>query len=88
VQLPEHLEQFFDADLLRVVHHQHHFAVAGQAGADFFVGRVGCEAAGVADHGADPALLPEAALGAPETAQAEDDLLRPAGRAGSGLPLT
>ncbi|MNZ60899.1 hypothetical protein D3C78_789750 [compost metagenome] len=47
--------------------------MAGQARADFFVGRVGGEAAGIADHGADHAFtLPEAPLGTPEATQAKD----------------
>jgi hypothetical protein len=54
--------------------------VAGQARADFFVGRVRREAAGVTDHGADHAFtLPEPTLRAPETAQAEDGELDVAG---------
>ncbi|MCY1179120.1 hypothetical protein D9M73_195010 [compost metagenome] len=73
MQFPEHRQQFFVADLGLVIHHQHHFGVTGQARADFFVGRVRCETAGVADHGADHAFtLPEAALRAPEAAEAED----------------
>ena len=73
VQFPEHLQQVFVFHFGLVIHHQHHFAVAGQAGADFFVGRVRREAAGVADHAADHAVaLPELALGAPEATQAED----------------
>ncbi|MCY1442681.1 hypothetical protein D9M71_590600 [compost metagenome] len=73
MQFPEHRQQLFVADLVLVEHHQHHFGVAGQARADFFVGRVGGEAAGIADHGADHAFtLPEAPLGTPEAAQAKD----------------
>jgi len=51
--------------------------VAGQARADLFVGRVRGNAAGIADRGAVHArLVPELALGAPEAAQREADLLQ------------
>ncbi|MOA06358.1 hypothetical protein D3C78_1259890 [compost metagenome] len=72
VGLPEHLEQGFEAGLPRIVDHPHHFGVPGHAGADFLVGRVGREAAGVArGRHPHPRLLPQAPLGAPEAAQAE-----------------
>ena len=73
MQLPEHRQQFFVADLVLVIHHQDHFGVAGQARADFLVGRVGGEAAGITHRRADHAFtLPELAFRAPEAAQAED----------------
>ncbi len=80
VGFPEHLEQRLDAGFARVVRHQHHFAVAGQAGTDFVVGRVRREAAGITHRGyPDARLLPEAPLGAPEAAQADNDLLHAGG---------
>ena len=50
--------------------------MAGAAGADFFVGRVRGDAAGIADTGQPDALgLPEDPLGAPEAAEAENGRL-------------
>ena len=54
--------------------------MAGAAGARLAVGRVGREAAGVADGGGvDAGDLPELALGAPVAAHAEHDLLEALG---------
>ncbi|MNT40401.1 hypothetical protein D3C72_1767120 [compost metagenome] len=73
MQFPEHRQQLLVADLGLVIHHQHHFGVAGQPRADFFVSRVWGEAAGVTHNRADHAVaLPEAAFRTPETAQAKD----------------
>src|SRR5262245_47227174 len=73
VVLPERLEQLFVGDLLRVIDHQHDPVVAGAAGADLLVGRVGRMAAGVTDGGDVNAIteFPELAFGAPEAAHAE-----------------
>ena len=64
--------------------------MAGAAGADLLVGRVGREAARVADRRREDAgRLPELPLRAPEAAQAEERQLRPAGNGGSsGAPFT
>ncbi|MCY1247659.1 hypothetical protein D9M72_610090 [compost metagenome] len=63
----------FVADFFRLVDYEHDFAVASQAGADFFVGRVWGEAAGIAHRRAVYALaLPETTLSAPEAPQAKD----------------
>ncbi|MOA37617.1 hypothetical protein D3C78_1592260 [compost metagenome] len=73
MQFPEHLQQFFITDFCRLVDHQHHFGVAGQARADFFIRRVRRKAAGVTHRRTDHAFaLPELALRAPEAAEAED----------------
>src|SRR6185369_4133770 len=63
-------------DLLRIVDHQHHFVVAGAAGADFLVGWMRCRTACVADRGDVDAVpqFPELAFGAPEAAEPEDRL--------------
>src|SRR5262245_53642261 len=74
VVLPEGLEELIVGDLLRVIDHLHDLVVAGAAGADLLVGRIGRQAAGIAHGGRVNALaqLPELALGAPEAAHAED----------------
>ena len=68
------------ADHFRFVDHQHHFGVAGQARADFFVGRVRGVAARITHHGADHAFaFPELAFRTPEAAQTKNrkvDILR------------
>src|SRR5689334_180844 len=76
VVFPEHLQQLFVSDLLRIEHDQHHFGVAGTARADLFIGRVRREAAGIADRRREDALaeLPELSLRAPETAEREHGL--------------
>src|SRR5690606_9254067 len=77
VNLPEQLEQFLVGNFLWVEYHQHGFRMAGQAGTDFFVGRVGRNSAGIA-HGRRPdaRLLPETSFRAPETALGEHCLLQ------------
>ncbi|MNI58521.1 hypothetical protein D3C73_1136340 [compost metagenome] len=73
---PEQLQQALQAHHRRVEHHLHHLGVAGQARADLFIGGVRGDAAGIAHRGAVHArLAPELALGAPEAAQREADLL-------------
>ncbi|MOA05415.1 hypothetical protein D3C78_1250130 [compost metagenome] len=80
VGLPEHLEQGFEAGLARIEDHPHHLGMSGQPGAHLLVARVGREAAGVARRRHPYArLLPQAPLGAPETAQAELHFLEPFG---------
>src|SRR5215470_16282410 len=79
VVLPERLQQLLVGDLLGVIDHQHHLVVAGTAGADLLVGRIGRGASGIADGGdVDTfAQLPELALRAPEAAHAEHRGLEP-----------
>src|SRR5690606_18684503 len=87
VALPEDLEQVGVGDLLRVEDDADRLGVAGGAGADLFVGRVGGVSALVADGGGDDSALgaqpPEGALHAPEAAHAEVGDLA-AGRVGRG----
>ena len=76
VALPEHLEECLEGDDLRVEHHQHRLGVVGAAAAGFLVGRIGRVSARVTDsRRPDARGLPEHALRAPETAQAELHLL-------------
>ena len=79
VRLEERLEQRLVAHLAGVVDHADHLGVTGATRAHLFVGGIGRKAAGVShgrgDHARD---LPELALGAPETAQAEHRFLEPA----------
>ena len=51
--------------------------MAGAAGADFLIGRIGRVAAGIADRGDDKRRrpVPRTSLGAPEAAEAEHGLL-------------
>jgi len=66
-----------------VEYDQYNFVVAGHTGADLFVCGVRGHAAGVAGGGGDDAgRLPEAALGAPEAAHAENGLLQMCGKGG------
>ena len=54
--------------------------MAGQPGAGLLIGRVGGDAAGIADRRHPDAFgLPEQALGAPEAAEAEHSRLQPVG---------
>ncbi len=72
MRFPEHLEQLFVADLLRVEHHEHRLGVVGEAGADLFIRGIPGLAARITDRGRVHARrLPEHALRAPEAAQAE-----------------
>ena len=73
VVLPEGLEERVVRDHLRIEHDEHNLVVSGLSGANLFVGRIGREAAGIAnssrpDTGAD---LPELALSTPEAADSE-----------------
>src|SRR6185437_2356450 len=78
VALPEGLEQRVVADDARIEDDQHGLGMAGEAGADFLIGGVGRVAAGIAHRGGvDAGQAPEAALGAPEAAEAEDRRLEP-----------
>ena len=78
VRFPEDSQQPAVGDPGRVPHHQHHLVVPGQAGAHLLVGGVRGKAAGIAHRGAEHALgLPEAFLGAPEAAHAEQGLAHP-----------
>src|SRR5262249_10970277 len=73
VVLPEDLEQLLVRDLRRVINDLYDLGVSGTPGAGLLVGRVGGEAARVADRGAvDAGRLPEQPLRAPETAHTED----------------
>ena len=61
--------------------HLHHLGVTGQARTHFFVRRVRRESSGVSDGGRIHAWrLPELALGAPETAEAEHRLAQVGGK--------
>src|ERR1700733_3766402 len=73
VVLPKRLEQALVGNLFWIVDHEHDFVVAGAAGADFLVGRVRRQTAGIADRGDVDAVaeLPETALRSPKTAQPE-----------------
>jgi hypothetical protein len=72
------MQQVGIGDDLRVEHDQHDLGMAGQAGAGLLVGRIGREAAGIADRRNPDAFgLPEQALRAPEAAQAEQRRLQP-----------
>ena len=73
VALPEGLQQTLIGNLGGVEDDQHHFVVAGAAGADFLVAGVGREAARVSDRGDMDAVaeLPELALGTPEASEPE-----------------
>src|SRR3974390_3681756 len=51
VALPEGLEQRLVGNLAWIVDHQHHLVVAGAAGADFLIGRIGSPPASVSDRG-------------------------------------
>ncbi len=81
MRFPEQGQQLAEGDFRGVVDHLDHFRVAGHAGADFLIGRIGGSAAGIADGGDVNAIsrLPELALGAPETAHAEDHALHALG---------
>src|SRR5207302_7737509 len=60
----------------RVEHREHGLRVTRAAAADLFIGRVRRVAAGVADGGGvHPWRLPEHALGSPEAAHPDDQLL-------------
>ena len=50
VRFPELLQQFLVRDLLRIVDDAHHFRMPGIPAADFLVGRVRRESAGIADR--------------------------------------
>src|SRR5690348_4527103 len=77
---PKRLEQLIVTDLLRIVDDEHDFGMAGAAGANLFVARIGRVAAGIADRGRiDARQLPEDALRAPEAAHGEDRGLEPFG---------
>src|SRR5208282_2454011 len=78
VTLPEELEQAGVADQLGVVDDEHRLGMARAAAAHLLVARVRRRPAGIADGGhIDAFLLPEAALGPPKAAEAEDRLLEP-----------
>ncbi|MNP36616.1 hypothetical protein D3C76_1300180 [compost metagenome] len=83
VVFPEHLQQLFVADDVRVIHHPYRLGMAGLAGADFAVGWVRGITAGVARRSAiDPRQRPEQALHAPEAAHCEQGDLHPVGNMG------
>src|SRR5215211_6229675 len=80
VALPEETEQLVVGDLIRAIGDQNRLGVPGPPAADFLVGGVRSEAAGVAHRrGVDAGRLPEVALGAPEAAHPEDDGLHALG---------
>src|SRR5215207_10713212 len=81
VTFPERLQELLVGDLLRIEHDQHHFGMTGAARADLLIGRIGRVSAGIADGGRMDAVteLPELALCAPETAEAEHRLLEACG---------
>ncbi len=67
-------------DHLRIKNHPHDFGVAGAARADFLIGRMGREPAGISDRRhPDARQLPKFALNAPKTAHREHGPLK-AGR--------
>ncbi len=79
--LPEHFQERFIGCLLRIKHDEHHFRMTGFAAADFFVGCIRCEAAGVAYRcGVNPRQFPEHTLNAPETAHGKNRLLQTLGK--------
>src|SRR3954470_19643890 len=83
VVLPEELEHLLVADLGGVEDGEHGLGVAGPRRADLLIGGVLRVAAGVADRRGPHAVgLPEDALGAPEAAHADDDLLEALGPRG------
>src|ERR1700730_432345 len=73
IALPKSLYQRFIGNLCRVESDQHDFVMASRPGADFLVGGVRGKAARVSGrrHMDTVAELPKLALGAPETAHAE-----------------
>src|SRR5262249_8115233 len=73
VILPKCLEQPLIADLLRIEDHEHHLVVAGAAGANLLVGRIGRMTARIPDRSDVNAFaqFPKLALGAPEAAHPE-----------------
>src|SRR5262249_7287373 len=74
---PERFQQCFVTRNLRIIDDEYGFGVAAEATAHFFVGRVRCRAAGIADRGhPDTRHLPEHPLRAPEAAEPEDRLLQ------------
>ena len=76
VALPEEPQQLLVARQRRVEHDEDGLGVARLAAADLAVGRIRREAAGVADRRrVDAGRAPEDALGAPEAAHADDQLL-------------
>src|SRR5262249_40373310 len=79
VTFPKRLQEAIVGNLRRIEHDEHHFGVAGAAGADLFIGWIRGMAAGIA-NGRDKyavAEFPELAFRAPETAQPEHHLLEP-----------
>src|SRR3954451_8450733 len=83
VVLPEELEHLLVAGLGGVEDGEHGLGVAGPRRADLLIAGVLRVAAGVADRGGPhPVGLPEDALGAPEAAHADDDLLEALGPRG------
>ena len=75
VALPKHLEQFVETHLLRVMDHEHRLGMPGQPRTDLLIGRIGGNAAGVANGGGEhPFGLPEQALRPPKTAHAKNRL--------------
>src|SRR5262249_53859004 len=81
VALPERPEQSLVRDLARVVDDQHHLGMAGAARADLLVRRGLRQPPRIADRGrVDAVHLPELALRAPETAEAEERPLGPLGK--------
>src|ERR1700733_10513640 len=78
VIFPKHLQQPIVGNLCRIEHDQHRFGVTGAARADFFIGRILCVAAGVANRRDVDAVaeFPELALRTPEAAQSEHRLLK------------
>src|SRR5579875_399862 len=76
VTFPECFEQRLVGNCLRIIDHQHTFGVAGAPAANFFIGRIGREAADITDSRDDNARaeFPEFAFGAPETSEREDGL--------------
>ncbi|KAG1648562.1 hypothetical protein GQR58_029736 [Nymphon striatum] len=74
VVLPEDLEQFLGRDDRRIKDDQHRFGVTGHRRAGLFVRGVRCGATGIAScGGVDAGHAPEEALGAPETAHANNE---------------
>src|SRR5215218_10736990 len=68
--LPEHREQFPVGDLLGVEDDEHSLGVPGSSAANLLIGRVRCEASGVADCcRVNAVYLPEFTLRPPEAAE-------------------
>src|SRR5215216_7559638 len=79
--LPEHREQFPVGDLLGIEDHEHGLGVPGSSAANLLIGRVRCEASGVADCcRVNAVYLPELALGPPEAAETKDCEARTLGK--------